>query len=164
MKRVLVFALLAVTVLGLSVSAGWHFAIEQNPLLPEAELTVGWGFGAERLGISNLFVSGDFFVVQDNLWNYPNPWICGFDIGLNHEGVLYFDLGMDLEFGPQLFPQQMQLDTWTTGLKITGKPSDVVTIWGEAEFEFAVVNPPGPPGWTGIWTFVPTLGIAIHLP
>ena len=162
-KRALVFALAVVMGLSTLAFAGWHVTFEQNPLLPDAELTVGWDFGSERLGESNLFINGDFFIVQENLWIYPNPWICGFDLGLNHEGVLYFDMGMDVQFEPLPWPNYVELNTWSTNLKLTGEISPAVTVWGNAEFLFNVINPPGPPGWTGIWTFTPTLGIEIRL-
>jgi len=136
--------------------AGWHLAFEQNPLLAEAELTAGWDFGSERLGESNLFISGDFFVIQENLWVYPNPWICGFDFGLNHEGVLYFDMGMDVQLDPLPWPDYMELNTWSTDLKLTGEISSAVTVWGKCVFSVIKLQPKR-------WTFTPTLGIEIRL-
>lgn len=165
MKRALVLALVFVFVLVLSTLAfaGWHLAFEQDPLSRDAELTAGWDFGSERLGESNLFISGDFFVVQKNLWIYPNPWICGFDLGLNHEGVLYFDLGMDVQLEPLLlWPDYLGLNTWSTDLKLTGKINSAVTVWGKAAFVFDVEEIYGNED-IGIWTFTPTLGIEIRL-
>jgi len=164
MKKALVLALALLLGIGVAAFGGWHFTLEQNPLLPEATMTVGWDFDGARIGTSNVFLDGDFYTTRDNLWAYPNPWDCGFALGINYEGVLFFALGMDVLLTPTAYPDYINLDTWTTTIKLAGKPSRYVTVWGEVEFTFDVVNPPGPPGWTGIWTFTPTIGIEVRLP
>jgi len=67
------------------VYAGPHFTVEQNPLEPEAFVEVGWDFEANRIDFTNFSIDGDFFVINDNLWLYPTPWIGGFELGFYWE-------------------------------------------------------------------------------
>lgn len=167
MKRALALALVCVMGLGLAAFAGPYFVIENVGVVLQPGLVVGWDFEAKYIDSSNLSVTGDFHAASENLLMYPNPWIGGFDIGLSwrtieRSDVFAVDLSMDVVTTPLPWPAYVELDTWTTGITFTGKPNDIVTIWGTAEFVYALVNPPGPPGWVGVWTFIPTIGLECY--
>lgn len=150
MKKAFVMLLGLVLTLGLVAFAGPYFEIEQNPLVADASLIVGWDFDVAAVEYWPLrAVTGDFYFENDNLWAYPTPWTGGFDFGLEWS-KLDFNLGMDVQLVPAYWPNYVVLDTWTTTFLFTGYPSDVFTVWVEAGFTY--------PGWL----FTPLIGFSCH--
>ena len=147
------------------VYAGPHFTVEQNPLEPEAFVEVGWDFEANRIDFTNFSIDGDFFVINDNLWLYPTPWIGGFELGFYWEDedrtrdLAEVNFEMSVEVTPIPWPDYVELDVWSTSLGVIGRPSEVVTVYAEIGLEYEVTNPPGPTGWIGVWNFEPLIGI-----
>jgi len=164
-KLTAIAAILAVSIVAY---AGPYFIIEQNPIDLDASMVVGWDFDAPFINFTNLGVYGDFNVENDNVWVYPTPWILGGELGLAwfSEALALdcFEIGVatDLILAPAAWPEYVELDSWTTSFEIIGRPSRVVTLYANADFVFEVTNPPGPVGFTGLWTFLPRVGIEGH--
>lgn len=149
MKRVLI--VLALLALATTAYAGPYFEIEQNPILPDAELIAGWDFSVPFVDMTNLSVSGDFFVINEDLWVYPTPWFGGFDLGfawVNDIGRDVFEVrfGLDAQIVPAL-------NDWALEVAVYGYPSSDVTLWGAIALDQAA---------PGAWPFVPTVGIECH--
>ena len=162
-------ALVAIFVLSLAAYAGPYFVIENEGLTLQPSLDVGWEFEAPFVNFTNLSISGDFFVTNDNLAAYPTPWIGGFalDFAFANDGgrdVFEIGLGMDVGLLPAPWPEYVELDTWTTTIAIAGYPSSIVTIYGAIDLAYDVTNPPGPGGWVGVWNFIPTIGLECRWP
>ena len=145
----------------LSAWAGPYFIAEQNPLLPEAFIEVGWDFSAPFVDMSNMSISGGVYTINDNLWEYQTPWIGGVDLGFAWcndaaRDVFAIDLGMKVQVIPLPWPDYVELETWTTSISLVGYPSAVVTIYGEVNLIYEAAK------WVGIWKFEPLIGIECH--
>ena len=161
MKQQLLIAAVALVAFGALAVAGPYFIVEQNPLLPEAFVEVGWDFSAPFVDMTNMSIDGGAYAVNDNLWMYPTPWIGGVDLGFAWcndaaRDVFAVDLGMEVQVIPLPWPDYVELETWTTTISLVGSPSAVVTIYGEVNLIYEAAK------WVGIWNFEPLIGIECH--
>ena len=154
-KLISVLAVLAI--FGAAAFAGPYFEVGLNPLAADTALTFGWYEEANNIDLSGVSITGDIYAVNENLWVYPTPWMFGGELGVGSDWV-WFSLASDITLRPQPdWTEKSFLDLWQTTLKVTGYPSDVVTIWGSIEAGFDVEKIGSV--LTGIWNFVPIVGI-----
>ena len=167
MKRALsislvsVAALLVVMLFSLSAFAGPYFVVETSGMTELApSLVAGWDFDTPFVNWSNMSISGDFYVENDNLVVYSTEWIGGYNFAFafaNTDGrnVFEFGLGMEVELNPVgHWPNSLGLDKWTTSIGFEGYPSDIVTLYAVFDLTFASNN----------WLIEPTFGLECSWP
>ena len=168
MKRALMIGLIWATVFSAVVVAGPYFIVENEGLFLEPSLVIGWDFVAPFVDFSNMSISGDFYIENENLAVYPTPWIGGFGLGFsfaNPLGATVFEVGLSMDVGLTPSPSPLEvatLDSWTTSIEIVGYPGDVVAIYGAIDLGYDVVW--GGSAYVGTWNFEPTIGIEVHWP
>lgn len=162
MKRLLTAFVIVFAAIAFVAYAGPYFVIENEGLVLVPSLVAGWDFDVPFVEFTNMSISGDFYVANDNLVSYPTPWIGGFDLAFSFcdavaRDWIKFGLGMDAKLKPAgAVLVSAGLESWTTTLSIEGYPSDVVTLYGLVK---CVYNVGG-----YIWGFAPTIGLECRWP
>jgi hypothetical protein len=170
MKRVTcIMVLLAVAA---AAYAGPYFELENVGLALAPTLTIGVD-GNAAIGQSPWVMSAGLAYFDEDLLAVASPWAISMDLAvgmseallLKPEGVVRygvdFTLDSDLIFDPTNYPVYLGLDTWDTSLGVRGFYG-ALSVWVGASFPFALVNPPGPVGWTPTWGFIPRIGVGCH--
>ena len=152
-------AILAIATL--AAYAGPYFEIENVGLVLEPSFLAGWDFDVPFVEFTNMSISGDFYVTNDDLIAYPSPWLIGgFDLGFSFCNAVARDwievgLGMDMKLKRKT-DTTAKLKSWATTLSVESYPSDVVTIYGLVECDYVI--------GTATWTFTPTIGLECRRP
>lgn len=161
MKRALVISLICVMAMGAIAFAGPYIVVENEGLVVQPSLVVGWDFFAPFVDYTNMSISGDFYAENGNLAIY-SPWKGGFDFGFAFcdkvaVDVVEFGLGMEIVLVPgPLLLEEALLQSWTTALSIDWYPSSVATIYAAMEFKYDMS------AW--MWNLTPVIGLEVYWP
>ena len=160
MKRIAIA--LALCTLAFAAYAGPYFEVENVGLYLQPSVLLGCDFYAPFVDYTNLSISGDFYVINDNLAVNPTPWIGGFNLDFAFcnevaRDVFEVGLGMDIELVPaETVLEFATLTSWTTDIGFDWYPSDIATFYGIVGCKYDLIDQQ--------WDFTPTIGLEVHWP